>query len=270
MEEEIQEVEVSLFDESGKPRADAKVAEVEAPKKDEAPAFEIPDKFKDKSLEDVVQSYVNLEKEYGNKSNEVGELRKLTDQILLNQTQAHRQTPAYEPEINEDVGLDDFINDPSQAVSKALAANPVIQRMSKTLEAQEAQASRQVLLAKHPDADEVVASPEFQSWVQESPGRLQMLQSAHINRNVDVASDMLDLYKQTKVATNEEAVEERGAKAKGALKKATVEVGGAGPTNSKKPIFKRSELIELKLRDPQRYEAMRDVIHEAYADKRVR
>src|SRR6056297_1023845 len=44
--------------------------------------FELPPKFKGKKLEDVVQSYLNLEKELGRKGQEVGELRKLADQLV--------------------------------------------------------------------------------------------------------------------------------------------------------------------------------------------
>jgi hypothetical protein len=265
MEQEVIEEEVSLFDDGGQPEPQA--AEVAPEEKDETPA--IPEKFQGKSMEDVIQSYVNLEKEYGNKSNEIGELRKLTDQILLNQAQ-QQQAPARQAEdINEDVGFDDFIEDPKLAVNKALETNPTIQRLEQHIEAQAVDASRQALLSAHPDAEAVVASPEFQNWIAESPGRAQMLQAAHVNRNVDVAVDMLNMYKQTKQVTNDEAVTERDAKAKADLKRASVETGGR-PSGGTKKVYRRAELIELKLRDPARYEAMRDEIHQAYAEKRVR
>ena len=50
------------------------------------PAFEVPDKFSGKSVEDIVKSYQNLEQELGRKSQEIGELRNLSlgfyDQVL--------------------------------------------------------------------------------------------------------------------------------------------------------------------------------------------
>ncbi len=273
-DEEIEVVEVSLFDDNGQP-VDIDQAVAAAPSKEAAPAakaseFVMPDKFKDKSLEEVVTSYVNLEKEYGNKTNEVGQLRKLTDQILLNQTQQPAQPQqVVEESGDDDVGFDDLINDPSGAVNKALAQNPTIQRMEQTMQQQAQEASRTALLAKHPDADEVVQTPEFATWVQENPARMKMLQEAHVNSDVDMGIELLDTYKNTRVATNEEAVMERDAQAAADLKKATVETGNASPGGTKKPVFRRSELIELKLRDPRKYESMRDVIVEAYADKRV-
>ena len=47
--------------------------------------FEIPDKFQGKSMEDIISSYENLEKELGRKGQEIGELRQVTDGILQQQ-----------------------------------------------------------------------------------------------------------------------------------------------------------------------------------------
>src|SRR6056297_1567571 len=56
--------------------------EVTTPEPEEGQGSEIPEKFQGKSFEDVVDMYRNLEKDYGRKGNEVGELRKLTDELL--------------------------------------------------------------------------------------------------------------------------------------------------------------------------------------------
>jgi len=266
MEEEVVVEEVSLFDEGGKPVDLPQVAEEEAPV-DEAPAFEVPDKFKDKSMEDVIQSYVNLEKEYGNKSNEVGELRKLTDQILLNQAQA-QQAPQPQAVPDNDVGFADFVEDPASAVDKALQKNPRLQKLEQELEANAAELSRKALLQRHEDADAVVASPEFISWASEAPGRLRLLQDAHQNRDVDVAADLLDMYKTTRKVATENATEERDAIAKSDLTKAKVTKGGV-PVSTK-PVFRRSELIQLKISNPAKYQSMIDDIHDAYAEGRVK
>ena len=46
------------------------------------PTSDIPDKFSGKSVEDIVKSYQNLEQELGRKSQEIGELRQLSDSCL--------------------------------------------------------------------------------------------------------------------------------------------------------------------------------------------
>ena len=261
VEQELEEV--SLFDNNEQP---AKAVEEVTPVV-EKPSFDMPEKFAGKSVEDVVESYINLEKALGSKANEVGELRKLTDQILLNQASQGQQSVDHE-DINDDVGFDDFIDNPSVAVERVLKKNPRMQALEKELEANATAVSREALKLRHKDADEVVATPEFQKWISESAGRSRMLNDAHMNRDVDVAADMLDMYKTTRKAATDNAIEERDAIAKGDLKKATVAQGGA-PVSTKK-LYRRAELIQLKIRDPQRYEAMSGEIHKAYAEGRVK
>ncbi len=227
----------------------------------------MPEKFKGKSIEDVVKSYQNVEQALGNKSNEVGELRKLTDQILLNQATATQQ-PAAPVDINNDVGFNDFVEDPRNAVNRVLDDNPRLKALEESVQARTNQLSRDALLKAHTDADQVVASPEFQSWLGESPVRTRMLQEAHVNSDVAVASDILDMFKSTRKAATDNAVDERDAIAKGDLKKATVEKGRR--STSTKPIYKRTELIQMKMYDPRRYEVMSPEINLAYAEGRVK
>lgn len=266
VEQELEDV--SLFDEK-KNEQPLKEAVEEKPAQ-EKPQFEMPDKFKGKSIEDVVESYLNVEKALGNKNNEVGELRKLTDQILLNQATQTSQ-PKFETKgdiDDDDVGFDDFIDDPSSAVEKVLKKNPRLRQLEESITATARETSRKALLQRHEDADDVVASPDFQKWAQESPVRLRMLQEAHVNSDVATASDLLDIYKTTRRAQTEAATDERDAIAKSDLRKATVEKGST-PSRTK-PRYQRSELIHLKITNPAKYEAMREEINAAYAEGRVK
>ena len=185
----------------------------------------------------------------------------------MNHVQPAQDKPE-KADINDEVGFDDFIDDADSAVDKVLQRNPRLQKLEQSLEQQATDLSRKALLSRHEDADAVVASPEFQSWVQESPSRLRILQEAHLNRDVDTASDVLDMYKVTRKVATEEAVIERDAGAKEALRKATVEKGHA-PANVRK-VYRRAELIHMKIHQPSRYEAMSKEIHLAYAEGRVR
>ena len=263
MDEVIEEVEVDVFEDNDKPEP---LAVEVAPVEDAAPA--IPEKFKGKSLEDVVTSYVNLEKEFGNKSNEVGELRKLTDQILLNQASQGQHSAAPE-DINDDsIGFDDFIDDPAQAVNKVLRDNPRLRQLEEGMVKREAELSRKALLEAHEDADAVVASPEFQTWVMEVPSRQRTLQEAHATHDVASASDLLSTFKMTRKAATDTAIDERNAIAQSDLKKATVETGGA-PAKTRK-MYKRADLIRLKIENPSLYEKRSKEIHAAYAEGRVK
>lgn len=258
--------EVSLFKDEEPAQADQAVEEEVAPV-EEAPTFQIPEKFAGKSMEEVVESYVNLEKEAGRRANEVGELRKLTDQILKQQVES-KPAEQIETQINEDIGFDDFIDDPAKAVDRAISKNPRLKALEDSLYTQNAEVAHKRMLERHPDADEVVASTAFLAWVNESPSRMQRMQEANVNLDIDLASDMLSLYKQTKKVSTEEAITERDTVAKADLKKATVETGRV-PADTK-PIYRRAELIRLKIENPTKYAAMSEDIHQAYADGRVK
>jgi len=55
---------------------------------------------------------------------------------------------------------------------------------------------------------------------------------------------------------------------KQSLKAATVDTGGSG--ESSRRVYRRADLIRLKMTDPQRYEALSDEIMKAYQEGRVK
>ena len=67
--EEKEEV-VDLFNDNEQPEDTMQAVEEEVAQT--APTFEVPSKFQGKSFEDVVESYVNLEKQSGRQANERG------------------------------------------------------------------------------------------------------------------------------------------------------------------------------------------------------
>jgi hypothetical protein len=52
------------------------------------------------------------------------------------------------------------------------------------------------------------------------------------------------------------------------MRAATVDVGGAGESSRK--VYRRADLIKLRMTDPDRYEQMSDEIMAAYAEGRVK
>ncbi len=256
--------EVNLFDEDTP--GDVVAAALEADEETTVDEFVTPDKFKDKSTEDVIKSYQNLESEFGRKSNEVGELRKLTDEILRQNVEKGREVQ--DDESNE-VGFDDLIEDPKAAIDKALAMNPRLAALEAEIKTTAQANAHSAVLARHEDADTLVASPEFQTWISENPARQKMFAYASDKLDAGVASEMLDLYKSTVKMREDAATVARDAKASAGLKNATNEKGGKKPSRSKK-VYKRTELIHLKISNPRKYEAMADDINLAYTEGRVR
>jgi len=134
-----------------------------------------------------------------------------------------------------------------------------------------------VIEKSHPDFVSVAQSEDFQQWVGGSKVRQQLFAAAN-NYDVDSAMELLDTYKslrnikQVKEETSKAADEslkkaDSDSRSK-ALKTAAVQQGGTG--ESTKPIYRRADLIRLRMQDPARYDSMADDILQAYAEGRVR
>jgi len=86
------------------------------------------------------------------------------------------------------------------------------------------------------------------------------------------ADELLSTYKAIKaVQSNEKQVQAAATQAKAqetALRAAAVDTGGTGEVSRK--IYRRADLIKLKMTDPDRYMALQDEILAAYAEGRVR
>ena len=111
---------VSLSEEMEKPteEPEQKANETET---EEAATSDIPDKYKDKSLEDIVRMHQEAEKLLGKQSSEVGDLRKSVDDLL----KAKLSEDAKSPKKEEELELD-FYDDPKGSVSKAVENSDTI------------------------------------------------------------------------------------------------------------------------------------------------
>jgi len=235
----------------------------EAPQLEEQPP-EIPSKFQGKSVEEIVSSYENLEKELGRKGQEIGELRQLTDQILKQQVTTQTETAE---EQEEEV---DFFDDPNQAVSKAIENHPKFREFEEQQKVQMAQATTRQLETAHPDYLEIVSDTKFQEWVKESPIRTQLYVHAH-NYDLNSAMELMGNWKERSLITNTaKAEEEKTAKRSRALKDGKAVSRASSEATAGKKIYRRADLIRLKTTDPQRYEDLQDEILSAYSEGRVK
>lgn len=232
---------------------------------------EVPEKYKGKSLDEIVRMHQEAEKLIGRQAQEVGESRKLLDQYIKQQLeQKHDTQPSKAQEI-------DWFEDPAKAVNQAVENNPILKQLQEQ-QAQQAQLVAQQTIEKaHPDYLQVAASDDFAQWVQGSKIRMGLYAKAS-NFDVDSAMELLETYKslrniKTQKAEQTKAADESLKKADDenrskALKTAAVQQGGTG--ESSKPIYRRADLIRLRMQDPSRYESMADDILQAYAEGRVR
>lgn len=222
---------------------------------------DIPEKYKGKSLDDIIKMHQEAEKLIGKQAQEVGEVRKLADDLIKQNLAGQKPTEVKEPEV-------DFFEDPKKAVANTVATHPdVIAARQATLELKKIQI-QQKLSSEHPDFMDVARDPQFAEWVKSSKVRLDLWAKADGDYDYDSANELLSTYKQLKGIAAKKAEQSGDKVRKQALKAASVDVGGSG--ESSKRVYRRADLIRLKMTDPQRYEALSDEIMQAYSEGRVR
>ena len=223
---------------------------------------ELPEKYRDKSLDEIVKMHQEAEKLIGKQAQEVGEVRKLADELIKqNLVSKQQQTKQEEPEV-------DFFENPQKAIQRTVDNHPDVQAARQaTLEMRKVQV-QQRLAQEHPDFGDIAKDQEFANWVKSSPVRLKLFQEADAGYDFDSANELISTYKQLRSVRNKQASDEGEVTRKQNLKAVGVDVGGSG--ESSKKIYRRQDLIQLQLKDPDRYIALADEIMQAYAEKRVR
>jgi hypothetical protein len=229
---------------------------------EEAKTPELPEKYRAKSLEEVVRMHQEAERLIGKQAQEVGEVRKLADELLKQNLGAKQQQQTQdEPEV-------DFFENPQKAVQATIDRHPdVLAARQAGLDFKRMQI-QQKLAKDHPDYSQVVNDAGFQEWVKSSPVRVGLYAKADGEFDYDSANELLSTYKELRGVKAQQASTADSASRTKSMKAAQVDVGGSG--ESSKRVYRRADLIRLKMTDPARYEALNDEILTAYSEGRVR
>ena len=224
--------------------------------------YKVPDKFKDKSVEDVAKSYEELEKKLGRQAKELGDTRKLADDLLRQELDKNKQTSAQELEEPTEFDYDNPLESVKKVIQQELA--PVREQ----LQANRDISTRDKLAKQHPDYMDIAASPEFSDWVNSSPIRVDLYRRANDQLEYNAAVELLDTWKalNPKKETPSKAETQKVTKQK--INELSTESGSTGQTSTK--TFSRRELINLRATNPSKYYEMADEIRDAYANGRVR
>ena len=221
----------------------------------------LPDKYKGKSVEDIVKMHQEAEKLIGKQAQEVGEVRRLADDLIKQNLQNNQKPIVEEPEV-------DFFEDPQKAIRKTVEQHPDVLAAKQATQEFKRMTIQQKLAATHPDFQQVVQDAGFAEWVKASPVRLGLYAKADGEYDFDSANELLSTYKQLKqVQTKQVAAVDNTARQQ-SLKAASVDVGGTG--ESSKKVYRRTDLIRLKMSDPDRYDALQPEIMAAYAEGRIK
>lgn len=260
---EVQDLEVEE-QEIGEIEAEAKKEELKQEVVKE-PEEDLPEEFKGKSVKDLVGMTLHARKEMGRQANELGEIRKLADELI--KSQLHK--PQEQVEQPKEV---DFFENPQEAIKRAVEANPKVQAAEQYAINAQKEMARQRLQQLHPDMGEIIQDQEFAKWVGASPVRQHLLRQADQGYDLNAAHELLSTFKELrniKMQAQQRQVTEIDQTSRNqALKAAAVDTGGSG--ESTKKIYRRADLIRLKMTNPERYDSMSEEILSAYAEGRVR
>jgi hypothetical protein len=223
---------------------------------------DIPDKYRGKQLSDIIKMHQEAEKLIGKQAQEVGEVRKLADDLIKqNLSEKSQPIKEEEPEV-------DFFENPQAAVRKTVDSHPdVLAARQAALDFKKMQI-QQKLAAEHPDFGQIVQDSDFTNWVKSSPVRIGLYAKADGEFDYDSANELLSTYKQLKGIKAKQTSDAGETQRKTNLKAASVDVGGTG--ESGKRVYRRADLIRLKMQDPNRYDALSDEIMQAYQEGRVK
>ena len=242
--------------------------QVEEPAAEEQTEPEIPSKYRGKSVEDIIKMHQEAEKLIGKQAQEVGEVRRLTDELL--KRELSQKKAVEDPKEDEDLS-DSYFADPIGTLNKAVDNHPAIKEAKQQAFAYKQQQVEQRLRQEFPNFDEVIQDPQFYEWIKVSPIRSRLFTEAHSQYDYDSATELLSTWnlmnKERQVREPNMVTEAKQANAKN-LKAATVDTGSPAPSSKK--TYRRTDLINLRLRDPDRYYAMQDEIMSAYAEGRVK
>ena len=259
-QEQVQDITTPVPDSTG--AGNTETANVQEP------VEELPEKYRGKSAIEIAKMHQEAEKLIGRQANEVHEVRSLADQLLKQQLESKaRETKPIEESLEED-----FFADPASAVNRQVEKHPaVLEARQAALEMKRMKTAQQ-LSSKHPDFATIASDSGFQDWVKASAIRLNLFAKADAEFDFESADELLSTYKELKQikqqnqSTQTAAVESKAQEQ--AMRAATVDVGGAGESSRK--VYRRVDLIKLKMTDPDRYMQLSDEIMAAYAEGRVK
>ena len=221
----------------------------------------IPSKYEGKSLEDIMTMHQEAEKLIGRQAQQVGEVRKLADELLKQQLYKKTEEPAIDNEI-------DFFEDPKTAVRNAVDKHPDVLAAKQAAEQFKQMQSQGALQKKHPDYADIVNDSEFIDWVKGSKLRVQMYTQANTSFDFDSADELLSTFKQIRNVKTSQTRTDGAEALKANMRAATVDTGGTGESSRK--VYRRADLIRLRMTDPARYETLEPEIRQAYAEGRVK
>jgi hypothetical protein len=219
-----------------------------------------PKKYENKSMQEIIQMHQEVEKLVGRQGTELGDLRRTVDDFIKSKSEEVKEKP-------KDERIVDFFEDPEAGVDARIQNNPELREVKELLIKQQRQEVKSRISSKYPDYIDTIQEPDFIDWVKGSKVRIELLQRAD-QFDFDAADELLSTWgeRRSNVSKAKE-VNEKDRKQQ--LKAASTGGKGSGEPISRK-IYRRSDIVNLMMTDPDRYYANVEEFDRAYAEGRVK
>lgn len=241
---------------------EADQAQTKSPEPEAKPEDDLPEKYKGKSVKDIIAMHQEAEKLIGKQGSEVGELRRVVDDFIKTQTSKDLKTK--EEEQIDDL---DFFADPKSTIERAIDNHPSVKEAKAASKELRRVETLTRIEKEFPDVAEIVQDEQFAEWIKGSKVRTELFVKAETDFDYDAAKELLSTWKEKK-ELSKRAVETSKADRELQLKAADVSTPNATESVPKKK-YRRSDIIKLMQTDPDRYDALSQEIMQAYAENRV-
>ena len=232
-------------------------------------------RFAGKSAAEIVDMYRNLESHSGRLASQLGEARNSVNALILGKRENDLRAGSGREPVK--VNPADFLVNPTEALDRYYANrdNPEVSALKERLGQLEQQLTQTVFTVNHPKAQDVTQDPAFAAWVRQTPLR-GMLAEAAAKGDLRQADLLLKEWQHTQeqeksspTNTNNRAQDLARSVTLESSNTASEGANGASTRGAKK--FRRSDLIALRQRDPDRYESpeLQNEIVKAYLEGRV-
>ena len=221
-------------------------------------------KYSNKSVAEVARMHQEAERLLGKQGSELGDLRKVVDDYIESNLEKHKSDSPVQPSEPEV----DIFDEPDQYVNSRVENNPKIKQMEEFLAQQQKEAVHNKILQKYPNIAETVNDNNFVEWIKSSRVRQELLNRMN-NWDYDAANELLGNWDERKEGVTKTASMQEEDKKQQRRKASTGSTKGSSEPSSRK-IYRRADIVNLMINDPERYKANVSEFDRAYREGRVK
>lgn len=228
------------------------------------PEEQLDPKYAGKSVAEVARMHQEAERLLGKQGSELGDLRKVVDDYIESNLEKHKSNSPEQPSEPEV----DIFDAPDQYVNNRVENNPKIKQIEEYLAQQQREAVHNKIMQKYPDIAQIVNDSNFVEWIKSSKVRQELLNRMN-NWDYDAADELLGTWNERKEIVTKTASMQQEDNKQQRKKASTGSTKGSAEPASRK-IYKRSDIVNLMINDPERYKANVDEFDRAYREGRVK